>query len=84
VRATDGGVEVALGRGRERLELEMRRSAGADLLSPVRGQMQGRVNESLSATVETRLLDGGREVFCGTGRWAGLEVVDPGALTLRR
>lgn len=80
VQATDDRVEVALRRGRERLELTARRSAGADLLSPVRGEMTGRVNESLAATVDVRLLDAGREVFAGTGRWAGLEVVDPAAL----
>jgi hypothetical protein len=80
VRAFDDRVEVALVRGRERLELVLRRGAGADLRSPLRGQMEGRVNESLAASVDVRLLDGGREVFAGTGRWAGLEVVDPDAL----
>lgn len=80
LRATGDRVEVALSRGRERLELGAHRSRGADIRSPLRGLMLGRVNESLSATVDARLLDDGREVFSGTGRWAGLEVVEPEAL----
>jgi hypothetical protein len=63
-----------------RLEITAhRQAAGGDLLhAPVRSGMEPRVPESLTATVDVRLvrldLHGEQVVFAGTGRNAGLEV----------
>jgi hypothetical protein len=57
------------------LELIARRAEGGELRGPTRRDMSQRIDESLSAAVEVRLLDrDGQEVFIGTGRCAGLEV----------
>ncbi len=45
------------------------------LASPIRGEMKGRIRETLRAKVEARLEWGGRTLFAGVGEWAGLEVV---------
>ena len=56
------------------------RTDGVDLRSPVDGVMEGRVNETLSATVQVELSRDGDTVFRGTGTNAGLEVVNPDIL----
>ena len=81
--AGDSWAEVVLTqRGRRRLELRAERRAGAELASPVRGEMRGRITESLTSEVAVRLTDGGRTLFAGTGTCAGLEVVHPEELAL--
>ena len=64
-------------KGKFRLELEAERAKGGLLHAPYRTGMVQRIVESLTATVNVRLirLDGGEKiVFEGTGRYAGLEV----------
>jgi hypothetical protein len=78
------GVEVVLRRGNLRLELRAARRAGAELASPVDGEMRGRIVESLSSEVEVRLSRGGRRLFEGHGSCAGLEVVRPEELARGR
>ena len=56
-------------------------SKGAELVSPVMGAMQGRLNESLNAEIAVRLAENGRILFEAVGRHAGLEVVYPEKLT---
>lgn len=76
--AEEGGTaEVALRRGGLRLELRAARRPGAELASPVLGEMRGRIVESLTSEIGVLLSDGGRRLFEGTGRCAGLEVVQP-------
>jgi len=58
---------------RHTLILEAESGPGAHLLSPLRGEMTGKVNESLQATVHVRLSEGTKVLFEGTGRRAGLE-----------
>lgn len=66
-----------------RLLVEAAAARGAELASPIEGAMEGRIRESLAATLTVRLEDGGRTVFAGTGVNAGLEVVNPAALRER-
>jgi hypothetical protein len=68
-------VSWRLANDHHRLVLQAGRVEGGLLLGPTRLEMGKRVDETLSATVEVRLatLDG-REVFAGTGSYAGLEV----------
>jgi hypothetical protein len=73
---TERDVEWIMRGGGHRLELRAARSGGGLLRGPSRVEMHKRVMETLSSTVEVRLstLSGGRELFRGTGRHAGLEV----------
>jgi tocopherol cyclase len=68
-----------------RLEVEVSCLKGAELLTPVRGDMQGRLSESLAASTHLKLfqLDQGAEklLFEGAGRHTGLEI--EGELPLR-
>lgn len=59
---------------REELRLLATQAAGTALVSPLQGEMTGKINESLQATVRVELLLGGQRVFEDTGRNAGLEV----------
>ncbi len=57
------------------LKVFARRTGGASLLSPVRGSMKGRINETLTSEISIELYEDDRPVFKGTGSDAGLEVV---------
>lgn len=60
------------------LELTATQTPGAELKSPVYGHMEGRVNESMQATIEVKLFSIGKSgsqlLFSDTARNAGLEV----------
>lgn len=74
-KATIAGEELAIGFRDQRHELTIRATPGpgAHLQSPIRGEMAGKVNESLQATLDVTLRENGQVIFQGTGRWAGLE-----------
>ncbi|TYB95190.1 MAG: hypothetical protein FXF54_04800 [Kosmotoga sp.] len=57
------------------LKVEAFRTDGGELKSPVMGNMEGRINETLSARVNVSLTYKSEMIFCGTGTNAGLEVV---------
>ncbi|NUQ36283.1 MAG: hypothetical protein HUU23_00490 [Caldilineales bacterium] len=58
-----------------RLEMKARRAEGGLLYGPTRQEMHKRVDETLNAAVEVRLSEkGGRVLFTGIGRHAGMEV----------
>ncbi len=57
------------------LKVEAFRTDGGELKSPVMGNMEGRINETLSAKVNVSLTYKSEMIFCGTGTNAGLEVV---------
>lgn len=56
------------------LSLQAFRGPTAVLRSPITGQMTGKVNESLQATVEVVLTRSGATIWTSTGTTAGLEV----------
>jgi len=60
-----------------RLNIVAHKAAGGELVSPLSGNMAGKVNESMQATVEVQLFENEQLVFSGTGRNAGLEVAGP-------
>ncbi|MCB0707465.1 MAG: hypothetical protein KDC34_19250 [Saprospiraceae bacterium] len=70
----DKGVRVVFYDKKKRLEIFAIPAAGTDLVSPLSGEMTGKVNESLQATLEVRFEENGVERFRGTGRNAGLEL----------
>jgi len=56
------------------LRLHAQQASGTALISPIAGEMTGKINESLQATVHVELLERGHRIFEDTGRNAGLEV----------
>lgn len=56
------------------LRMLARKGASGTLVSPISGEMTGKINESMQATIEVELLENGRRIFAETGRNAGLEV----------
>jgi tocopherol cyclase len=70
-------VHLAFRDRRRRLEITAEQGAGVELLSPLSGEMTGKINESMQAIIEVRLYEDGRLVYEGTGHNAGLEVAGP-------
>ncbi len=56
------------------MEVQAMQAQGAALLSPIQGNMTGKVNESMRAQVRICLRENGCLLYEGTGRNAGLEV----------
>ena len=80
MRATLGDNEVFLAfrDKKHRLEIVAHKKGGTgQLVSPLSGNMVGKVNESLQATLEVKLFKGGQLLYSGEGRHAGLEVAGP-------
>lgn len=59
---------------RHRLFITGHPSPGGHLASPISGAMTGKINESLRAELDVRLLYDEEEIYEGTASWAGLEV----------
>lgn len=61
-----------------RLEIEVLYKKGVDLKTPVLGEMQGRLSESLTAETNVRFYEKSKRtesmVFSGTGRHTGIEI----------
>lgn len=76
MQASIGEHEVAISfyDRRTRLDIVAHQAGGGDLVAPIQGNMTGKVNESMQATVEVQLRENGVLLFEGTGRNAGLEV----------
>ncbi|MCI5080925.1 MAG: tocopherol cyclase family protein [Saprospiraceae bacterium] len=73
----DDRVELGFKDAKNTLEIRAFKAPGGSLLSPLSGNMTGKVNESMQARVEVRLFAGEQLLFEGTGRNAGLEVAGP-------
>jgi hypothetical protein len=74
-----GAVGFSLQDRRFRIEVAASGAKPGILRSPVLGRMVGQVEESLNGTVNVRLTERatGREIFMGTGRSSGMEMMDP-------
>jgi hypothetical protein len=59
---------------RYRLEITGEQAPGAKLVSPITGEMTGKVNESMQGVLHVRFYEKETLVFEGTGRHAGLEI----------
>jgi tocopherol cyclase len=67
-------VQVGFKDNRYRLEIKAHKAEGGNLISPISGNMVGKVNESLQAEIEVRFFEKEQLIFEGVGRNAGLEV----------
>jgi hypothetical protein len=76
LRLTDTHVMLRIADKKHRLEIDAARSEGGLLHAPYRTDMLQRVTESLTATVDVRLIElsSERVILAGTGRHAGLEI----------
>lgn len=61
-------------KGKKVLSIKATKGIGADLKSPISGQMTGKVNESLTATMLVKIIDNGKPILIAKGNNAGLEV----------
>jgi hypothetical protein len=67
-------VQLAFRDRRYRLEITGMQAPGARLVSPITGNMTGKVNESMQGTLHVRFFEKDQLRFEGTGRNAGLEI----------
>lgn len=69
-------VNIELRNPRYRLKIRAHRDEATGLAAPIRGLMEGRIEESMTARLEVELLEtrSGRLIFSDTGHHAGLEV----------
>lgn len=76
LRLTDTHIILNAENRRHRLEVVAARNEGGLLHAPYRSDMLQRVTESLTATIRVKLIEsaGGRVIFAGEGRHAGLEI----------
>ena len=67
-------VEVSFKQGKYKLEVIAHKAEGTDLISPISGEMRGKVNESLLAILDVKLFENNTLIYSGKGRNAGLEL----------
>ncbi|MCB0637085.1 MAG: hypothetical protein KDC54_10735 [Lewinella sp.] len=70
-------VEIRLTNRHYRLEVSGQPAEGGNLVSPIQGQMTGKVNESLQGQLHIRFFLHDELAFEGTGQHAGLELAGP-------
>lgn len=75
-KANGSSVAITMENRRYRLELEADRDRATGLASPIRGFMDGRIEESMTSVVRVKLMDArsGQLLLDDIGRNAGLEV----------
>lgn len=83
LRIQDESLTLVFQTPRAELRIQAHQAAGTALHSPISGEMTGKVNESLQATIQAELLENGRRIFEGTARTAGLEVAGETDILLR-
>ena len=72
--ANEQQVEIVLENRKNRLEILAHRDGATSLPSPIQGAMEGRIEESMTATLEVQLSENKQIIFEGKGKHAGLEV----------
>lgn len=70
----DQHVTLSFKDNQNRLEIEGRQGPGAVLVSPLTGEMTGKVNESMQGKLIVRLYENEKLIFEGEGKNAGLEI----------
>ena len=70
----ESNVYLLFTKGRYRLDIKATKARTAELISPITGGMRGKVNESIDAIVEIKLMKGDEVIYQGTGKHTGLEI----------
>jgi hypothetical protein len=76
----DSSVWIVAEREQTLLQIRARREPGVQLASHIKGEMRGRIEETLGSEISVELRQGGKQLFNDRGVHAGLEVVDPALL----
>ncbi len=71
---TSKEVHLSFKDSRYRLEITGKQAPGAKLVSPITGEMTGKVNESMQGVLHIRFFENEKLIFEGTGKNAGLEI----------
>lgn len=58
----------------QEIRIRAQQAPGVTLISPISGEMVGKINESLKATLEVELFERGRRIFEGRSKTTGLEL----------
>ena len=66
-------IRLAFKDSKNRLEIDAVKSGTGTLISPIGGEMIGKINESLQAIINVRFYEKDKLIFEGAGRNAGLE-----------
>lgn len=77
VELLEDGVNLQFKRGNQHLCIQVKQAPGADLRSPITGEMRGKVNESLQAKMDVSFWNGSTLVVQDQGSYSGLEVAGP-------
>lgn len=78
LKITDDHLELVFKNPGSELRILAKQAPGTSLISPIHGEMTGKAQESLQATLTVELLEKNKRIFEGTGRNAGLEVAGEG------
>lgn len=76
-------VTMIFEKGQKVLEIESVKEEGADLKSPLNGEMVSKVNESLLATMNVRYSEKGMTQIEDSGSYAGMELAGPVEILLK-
>jgi hypothetical protein len=76
-RIEGNSVLITLRQGGKVFDLIIEQAESAELRSPIRGEMTGKVNESMQASVTLNYKEEGGEELRANGKFAGLEAVGP-------
>lgn len=79
----DNGVIIDLSRKKIDLSIIAHQADGADLKSPISGDMLGKVNESMKAKIHVHLKENGVTIFEGEGTHAGMEIAGDTSIFLK-
>jgi tocopherol cyclase len=76
----DNQVSLSFKDSQYQLDINATKAGTGNLISPIQGEMTGKVSESLQAIIHIRFFERGTLVFEGDGRNAGLEVAGETAI----
>lgn len=76
-RLEEDRVHLSFRDRRRRLEITAEPGIGGELISPISGEMAGKINESMQAGITVKFYEREQLLFKGTGHNAGLEVAGP-------
>lgn len=84
ITAVDGNhLRMVFAKGHKKLEIESIKEEGAELKSPLNGEMVSKVNESLLATMKLRYSQNDKILIEDSGSFAGMELAGPVKILLK-
>ena len=73
VQVVDNQIFLRFKDAKNQLDMTAIKAGTGSLIAPLKGEMTGKVNESLQAVVDVKFYENGKLIFEGQGRNAGLE-----------